>query len=445
MGVISCKENTLINANVLPAGDSLNTITIPDTFTLQTRTVYEDSAITSYQRLVAGKVVGTPYMGAGIISGDPVFGKTFAGIAFEPAPVTTNFTFGSNPRIDSAVLVLPYSGFTWGDTLAAPGIRYRVYRLSQPLGVNDSIIYSNRVPPVDRSQLLGEATTYFADLKDSVLVGGVRKTPHLRIPLDLSTLMPALNQGIAASASLTDFVAAFKGLYIEPDAGQSGSILPYFSFLTGNDLYQKAGIVVYYKNDGTSSAVASFPYQLKYGKAYTYIKRDFTGTPAYNYLVGNGGNPDLLLLQNAPGAAIDLKMPYVKNLPKVVYNRAQLLITAIDTAGSNMYFPPARIFPEKVNTDGTQVSIADRLPEGSAESATFVDGTLRTSTIGGVVIRQYLINMPREFQRAVISNRDTLHLRIKGIAGFPGAYRLIAGSRSHPLYRLNLRISYTKN
>lgn len=447
LGFTSCKENTLLNANVLPSGDSLNTVTLPDTFTVSARTVYEDSAITSYQRVIAGvnKVVGSAFMGAGTVTGDPFFGKTFAAIAFEPSPVTANFTFGNNSRIDSAVLVLPYGGFSWGDTLSAPGIRYRVYRLSQPLGVSDSVIYSSRVAAVDRSQLLGEKTAYFSELKDSVSVGGANKTPHLRIPLDVNALLPALNEGIAASATLQGFVAAFRGLYIEPDAAQSGSIIPYYSFLTGNDLYQKAGIVIYYKNDGNSSAVASFPFQSAYGKAYTYVKRDYSGTPSYNFLAGGGGNPDLLLLQNGPGAAIDIKMPYIKNLPHVVYNRAQLLITSIDTASSSLYFPPARIFPEIINADGSRSSIADRLPEGSSESANFVDGALRTTTVGGITVRQYIINFPRELQRAVNSDRDTLHLRINGTASFPGAFRLIAGSRTHPLYRLNLRVSYTKN
>ncbi len=447
LSLSACKENTILNANVLPSGDSLNTITLPDTFTVQTRTVYEDSFITSFQRVLAGtnKIVGSSFMGAGTVTGDPFFGKTFTAIAFEPAPVTANFTFGNNPRIDSAVLVLPYSGFSWGDTLSAPGIRYRVYRLAAALGVNDSVIYGNRVPSVDRSQLLGEKTTYLADLKDSVSVGGSNKMPHLRIPLDLNALLPALNEGIAASATLQGFVASFRGLYVEPDASQSGAVIPYYSFLTGNDLYQKAGIVVYYKNDGSENAVASFPFQSSYGKAYTYVRRDYSGTPAYDYLQGSGGNPDLILLQNGPGAAIDLKMPYVGNLPHVVYNRAQLLITSIDTAASGQYFPPARIFPERVNADGSLAPIADRLPEGSSESANFVDGSLRSTTVGGITVRQYLINFPRELQRAVNSNRDTLHLRINGVAGFPGAFRLIAGSRTHPLHRLNIRVSYTKN
>ena len=447
-GLFSCKENTILNANVLPAGDSLNTITLPDTFTVEARTVYVDSAITSYQRLIAAtkKIVGSAFMGAGTVTSDPFFGKTYEAIAFQPASVTANFTFGNNSRIDSAVLVLPYSGFTWGDTTAAPGIHYRVYRLGENLSGVDSVIYSSREPGVDRSVVLGEKTVYFADLKDSVSVGGSRKSPHLRIPLNLSALLPALNEGIQNSATLAGFVSAFRGLYLEPDGSQSGSIIPYYSFLSGNDLYEKPGIVVYYGNDGNANTVASFPFQSSYGKVYTYVRRDYTGTPAYNYVSGSSSvNSDLLLLQNAPGAAIDFKMPYAKALPKGVYSRAQLLITSIDTVSANLYFPPARIFPERVNADGTLSSIADRLPEGSSESANFVDGSLRTTTIGGVTIKQYLINFPRELQRVVNSSQDALHLRIGGISGLPGAFRLIAGNRSHPLHRIQLRISYTQN
>jgi hypothetical protein len=441
----SCKENTILGTNVLPTGDSLSTITIPDTFTVQARTVYDDSIVTEFQKLISGTalVVGTAYMTAGVISTDPFFGKTVAALAFEPAPVTANFTFGNNPRIDSAVLVLPYSGFSWGDTLSAPAIRYRAYRLSQALSGTDSLLYSFRVPSVDRSVVFGEQTTYLADLRDSVAVGGIKRPPHLRIKLDLGTFLPALQQGIDASATLRGFAAALRGIYVEP-ASVSGSILPYFSFLNGTDLYQKAGVVVYYKNDGGDSLTASFPFQSSAGKAYTYIRRDYAGTPAYNYITGTGGNPNLVLLQNEPGAAIDIQMPYVKNLPKTIYNRAQLIITAIDTASSDQYFIPARIFPQRVETNGATVSIADRLPEGSAESANFVDGKLRRAVMGGVTVNQYVINFPRELQRAVNSGRDVLHLRLNGVPGFPGAYRLIAGSRSHPQYGIKLVISYSR-
>lgn len=444
----SCKENTILGTSVLPNGDSLSTRTLPDTFTVQARTVYDDSVVTEFQKLINGtaQVVGTAYMGAGVISADPFFGKTFAALAFETAPITSNFTFGNNPRIDSAVLVLPYSGFAWGDTLSAPAIRYRVYRLSQGLSGTDSLLYSSRVPLVDRSTLFGEKTTYLADLRDSASVSGSRRSPHLRVKLDLATFLPALQQALNVDSTPRAFVTALRGLYVEP-ASATGSFIPYFSFLNGTDLYQKAGLVVYYKNDGGDSLTASFPFQTAYNKAYTYVRRDYAGTPAYNYIMGTGtgSNPNLLLLQNEPGAAIDFQMPYVKNLPKTVYNRAQLIITSIDTASSNQYFIPARIFPQRVETDGSTGSIADRLPEGSAESANFVDGKLRRVSIGGVTVNQYVINFPRELQRAVNSGRDVLHLRINGVAGFPGAYRLIAGSRSHPQYGIKLVISYSQN
>lgn len=433
----------MLAANVLPAGDSLNTVPLEDTFTVEAKTVFTDSFVTSFQKIVSNRIIGSAYMGAGTVTSDPFFGKTFAAIAFEPSPTTANFTFGNNPRIDSVVLVLPYSGFSWGDTLSAPGIRYRIYRLNQGLTGADSFFYSNRVPSVDRSQVFGDKTVYFSQLRDSVSVGGANRPPHLRIPLDLSTFLPALNEGISAGTTLPNFVSAFRGLYVEPDASQTGSFIPYFSFLFGTDLYQKAGIVVYYKNDGNDSNIASFPFQSAYGKVYNYLRRDYAGTPAARFVNGTGDS-NFLLLQNEPGAGIDFRMPYVKSLPKAIYNRAQLLLTAIDTAQSSRYFAPSRIFPQKVNDDGTLSAIADRLPEGYTEPADFVDGNVRTAAIGGVTVRQYLINFPRELQRSVNSGQSALHLRIHGAPGFPGAYRLVAGSRTHPLYRLTLRISYTK-
>ena len=234
---------------------------MPDTLQLITRSVYDDSTFTSYLRGVDNntRFVGVPFFTAGTITSDPVFGKTFAGIAFQPAPSGANFTFGTNSIIDSAVLQLPYTGTSWGDTLSAPGLKLRVYQMGEVLS-KDSLYKPTRVPVVDRSRLFGQKTIFFNDLKDSVFVQGASRSPHVRIRLDGSSFLQALNDAIAQNSTIPAFVTAFKGLYVEADAGQ-GSFLPYFNFQGGVTEYQRAGITVYYRNSADTNARVSFLFQ----------------------------------------------------------------------------------------------------------------------------------------------------------------------------------------
>src|SRR5690606_1675391 len=103
-----CKESTVINSNLLSSADNINTVTFPDTLSVITRTVYDDSVVTSYN-------VSPVYAGLGTVN-DPYFGRTSAGMALQVVPPSTSYSFGSVP--DSAVLILPYSSFSWGDTTA---------------------------------------------------------------------------------------------------------------------------------------------------------------------------------------------------------------------------------------------------------------------------------------------------------------------------------------
>ena len=444
VALAGCKEGTILGTDVVPAGDTINTTSVPDTLQIITRSVYDDSITTSYLRFVDNntRVVGAALFTVGTITSDPVFGKTRAGIAFQPAPSGANFTFGSNPRIDSAVLQLPYTTFSWGDTLSAPALRLRVYQMNELLS-KDSLYNATRPPAVDRSRLFGQKDIFFNSLKDSVFVQGRQQAPHVRIRLDGPSFLPALNEAIAQNSTIPSFVDAFKGLYIESDANQ-GSFLPYFNFQGGTSEYQRAGITVYYKNDVNDTARVSFFFQKEYSGLYNYIVRDYTGTPVYNALYGTAPDASLLYLQSRPGATIDVQFPNLASLPVAVYNRAALTLTQIDTGGAAAFFPPSRLLVTKVNDDGSQVSIADRLPESSDEGANFVDGSLRTVLIGGIIINQYVINFPQELQRTRAAGKDALHLRLNAASNFPGAFRMLAGGRSRGDWKVKAAINYSR-
>lgn len=436
----SCKESTIINSNAVPDVDNINTFQLPDTVTVVTRTVFDDSVVTGYKDLA------TFYQSAGSVNTDPFFGRTHTATYFQVIPPTTSFAFsGTNPQIDSAVLVLPYGGFTWGDTtFATPAQTLRVFPVNEEM-FRDTAYYSKQRVSVDRSQQLGSAVMYPKGLKDSVHVMGVSTQPHMRIRLDTGRLMPLLRKGIDSSASHPAFLKQFPGLYVEPDTTQIASALPYF-YIAGSGFYDRAGVVFYYHNNTDDSLVTSFSFNATYCAHYTFVKRDYSGTPAFNLISPSApANPNVLLVQNEPGAAIDFRMPFVKSLPaNAVINKAQIILTQIDTSSSSVFFGPSRIFPIGINENGGTYDIADRYPLDATEPIGFIDGTRRSVTVGSVTVNQYTINFPRELEQAIIGQKNELHLRINGTQTYPAAYRLIAGGRTHGNWKLKLNIIYSK-
>ena len=156
-----------------------------------------------------------------------------------------------------------------------------------------------------------------------------------------------------------------------------------------------------------------------------------------------------MVLQNEPGLVADLKFPFIKYLPKTPINKAELIITEYSFMGDNkdIFFHPSRVYPVGVNDTGKTYNILDRYPLTYSSPLVFMDGNIRTMQLGSTTVNQYILNIPREVQSAIVLQKDTLHLRISGAANYPGAYRLItAGGKSfsNSLMSVKLNIVYSK-
>jgi hypothetical protein len=303
----------------------------------------------------------------------------------------------------------------------------------------------------------------FKGKTDSVIVGDnpVKKPPHLRIPLSDAFRSRMLSEA-KASTSNADFLTKIKGLCIRAtDTGAgvgSDRLLPYF-FLEGTEDYYRASVIFYYRDPAVtkksgqdSTSTSSFSFVTTDCAHYTRVTRNYTGSFAANYI--NKPIDSVLLLQNQPGAAIDIKIPGLKNIPAAVINKAELVFTLIklatdnDATSNDVYkMPePLRILPYAVDANG---AVNDVLDLGgsliSDASLEFIDGNKRSLTVNGMNITQYVINIPREVQRAVVNKTDTLHLRITGTTTFPGAYRAVFGGNSaNTASKVGFNITYSK-
>jgi len=413
----------MINANLLPGPDNIHTVTLPDTLPVISRTVFDDSIITSFN-------IAPVYAGAGTVN-DPYFGRTSAGLYLQVVPPSTSYSFPAMP--DSAVLILPYSGFSWGDTASGnTPQRFTVYRVLENMSL-DADYYSFQRLSVDRGNPLGTAT--------GVSAAQIQSPDNLQLRVRLSqNFVQEMYDRVSGFSSYPDFVDFLKGLYIEPDTNSGNANTIYYFRLDGTSNYNTAGIL-FYNSDTVRSA---FSFNTASCAHFNWLTRHYT-QHVKNYFQSQA-SADTILLQNEPGAALDIIIPDIQSIPRGLINKAELVITLISSPQDAVFTPPARIYPIGIDAGGGAYSIADRLPLTSTTPLDFIDGRSRLVTSGTSVRTQYSINFPRELQQAILQGKTEVHLRINGTQTFPGAYRLIAGGKGNadPGYRLKLNIVYSR-
>jgi len=445
-----CKEDTIIKANIAPGNNNLGTTEVPDTLGIVTGNVYAERLKTSE------KVTNIPVVHALGTMVDPFFGTTNAGIYFQVLPNTAGFRFvaeGVSYTLDSAVLILPYYGFSWGNKTDPKPQKFRVYRINEPMS-NTADYYSDQHLQV-RSTPLGEKIVDMKSLMTDTPKVGDNSTGsrHIRIPLSQDFVNDVKNNiGTGTFDNDANFLNYFNGFYIAPDSsyniGNNTDLLTYIRMDGGAD-YGRAAIAFYYRENGTNETKTAFFNYTRDGATsktanFNQVSRNYTGYPAGDIL--QRGTSDTLLLQNDPGLNIDLRIPGLDKLPVASILRAELVITKINggTQADSLQ-TPNRIVPKGVDAAGNEYEIADFSANDYAAALAYVDGTKKTEKDpSGNEITVYRINIPREVQKAIIDKRNELHLRIKGGTGFPAAYRLIAGGRNQGAYRMQLNIVYSK-
>jgi hypothetical protein len=448
----SCKENTIIRTDVVPAVDNI-TVFGTDTLTLLTKSVQDDTIVTNAYSSSFPVIVG-----AGNISFDPYFGKTNSSFYFQIRPPQDKYSFDqAKYQIDSAMVILPYSGFSFGDTSNSAGsITFKAYRMREKIFF-DSIYYANSPAKSIESTPFASSTIYLPELiksvRDSTIVGGKKRAAHIRLKINNDLVNELINRsGTPDFDNNANFINYFNGIFINTELG--GNTIPYF-VLSGDDIYSKAGILLYYhtKNSSgliTDSLTSSFPFDPKSTQTktafFSRVIKDYTGTPAKEHFNSTATTESTIIIQNAPGAAIDVRIPYIKNLPKCIVNKAELVITQVPSPLDGIYMPPTRIYPQVIDEYGNRTNIADRYPLSSNAALFFIDGNKRSAIVNGQIVTQYSINLPRELQNAIVEQKKELRLRLNGTQTFIGAYRLTAGgsSYSQPAFRIKLNVVYTK-
>lgn len=381
----SCKDANTIGFELDPSlsvqGTLNNTVTV--------KTVTEKDAETS--------TLGSSRHALGFINDDPTFGDTEATLSMAVSLQAAGFSFGKNPVLDSAVLVLPYSRYIepstntvfnefYGDT-ATSVYSFKVQQLKQNITLENNF-QSNREFEVEAPILgtfKGKISPNTPVKVNNIIVGKPDTAslivPEIRIKLDNSFIQNnILNLDSVTLAKNSRFSAKFKGLQVSVDkatsTGKGGIIMVDFAGSNAN-------LQLYYKKDITNSiakdtAAVSFPISIASGPVASNIKHDYTGTPVQTQLTTpNPATPyNVVYLQGLAGLRTKLSFPdlaaFVASVKgtsptsRIVINRAELVVNISNGSDVAPFAPARKLSLYRNDIAGQRVNLTDYTPPSNS-------------------------------------------------------------------------------
>ncbi len=385
--VFSCKKKepeapSVIGLDVQPENDLVG-VTITDSVSLYMFTQSVASVRTYNDQY--------KYLGSNL---DPIFGRTDASIYtnFSISNNLTNISFGTNPVLDSAEMIIRYTGDYLGDT--ATTLTFQLHVLNQKLDATASYSTSNTIP--------------YSSSTVGTVVGKIRPRGEkvcLILPLNynLADYILKTNSNLVNN---TAFQNAYKGFYLTTanstlaGAG-SGSIRRF-------DLDDAiSGVNIYY-HDGNSVSSKSQKFLFSFSGSdalrFNKITQDYTKGAIQNLFdqvtasseaaATVKGNSNVYL-NSFGGTRIKLDLPYLKNFTdsqNVSISRAELIIKVDDVISpySISYGYPANLALLACRADGTEELVYDQL-----DASDFVK-------YGGnydATNKRYVFNIARQVQK----------------------------------------------
>ena len=403
---------------------------------------------------------------------DPIFGRTDASIycSFE-TPYSTGsiggtIDLGTNPELDSAVLVLSYD-YVPGTTTTFVGdttdpLSIDIFPLKQNLNpdtnyysTGNNYYYTNTgfhtkgpIPYDANTSLIygGKSKFFYPHLstfpalkKDTT--AGLYSLPQLRVRLrdDFSEgLFPTITNNTAFQEYLKGiFITTKHSIMLQPSYGSI-----FFVYMDNN-----TSITFYYHNQGSASQTAlQFFCNGSTCNRFSYFKHDYSiaSPDLQNQINPKNGDTTYsstnkgynnVYVQGTGGVGTVLKFPKLLQLAdsNIVINKAELVLKT-DRSNTDFYnlsqYPlPGRLYLEGDTLGG---------PAGLVEDL---------YTFGGyydLTNSEYLIEIPHTI--GLIVNRKTLntkfYLTVYNGAIFPE--RLVLGGTANNTYPIKLRVWYTR-
>lgn len=422
----SCQKDPYeLGVTLLPDSDTLH-LSTNDTSTVVAYSMVQDSIRTDETT--------TNFIGS---LQDPVFGNTTAGFYAQLRLSAEAPDFGTNPVLDSAVMIFTYAGI-YGDTNAVQNLK--VYEISQDLDP-DTSYYS-----IDRASTYPNLLADFNFVPnpiDSVLIDSVKLGPQLRVNLSNITkywgnkILYAPEDALSSNAS---FLTYMKGLHFETTPRSSGGAL-----IALSPTASTSKLILYFHNDTEDSLQFNLLINAKCARFNTFNHNNYIGAEPTlrNQIVNNDTalGREKLYLQGLGGVKIRFRLPHIlnyRNVGKIALNSAVLYLKNFES--DTTLKPPSSLTLMVVDSAGKIGFLIDE-----EEGTTYFGGTYNKST------RTYEFRITRHLQRILNGTETNYDLQlmvndptVNGL--YP--YRIVLNGTNPtivpPSDRMQLKLVYSK-
>jgi Domain of unknown function (DUF4270) len=416
-----------------------------DTLTVQCTTLLEDSVRTSDVNSTAS------YFLCGNIK-DPIFGAAKSDIytLFELSQFNPDFkNLDNSPAtFDSIVMYLQLkSEGIYGDTMQDQTISIKKLNPDNQIRWDRSYYSTDKY---EADEEIGVVTTKIRPSKSDSLVffndttrTVARGTGIIRIPLSEAfgrSIMEHPDSDSLAYQSDTIFWQKFRGLKISTTTADPRAML---AFNLNNTPLNR--ITLYYHLDGKARY---FNFYFTGGNKFTHFTHDYTGSEVASHL--NKPNDDLMFLQGMAGLKVKLDIPNAKNLGKVLINKADLELTAVNLPADNInwYAPAKQLLLRDTSKDFTSdvyYSAGSLVNQNS--NFNLFGGKPKKETINGQNIQKYNLLLTQRLQEMIDQGAGDLEGTTVTLNVFPQyitAMRSVLYGQSNGSFPAKIKVKYTK-
>ena len=395
----SCNNSKTIGLDVDPETEIQGTLV--DSLTVRTKTVTEDPA-TTWSQVIASNPIRYPL---GFLT-DPVIGTSEASLSMGVSIPGASFTFGSNPVLDSAVLVLPFSTEFYGDTTTSV-YSVDVHQLQSDISQGNS--FKSNQEFAYNTDLIGNFTGKIkpnTKLRVTDIVSGAADslrtttTGQMRIKLSKEFIQSRLL--VLDTNTLKNnptFAGIFRGLHVSMNKTTSTGTggLMFFDFSGANSRLE-----VYYKRNNATTAANIDTVNTNFPVTYTAInpvaatvKHTYTTAVATQLADASNTQYEVTYLQGMVGLRNKISFPYLKTFydkfgvkagAKIVINKAELVVDGSTGTDVAPFAAAPRLGLYRNNIAGQRINVSDYTLSGSGLGGAY-DATTKKYTF---VVTRYL-------------------------------------------------------
>jgi Domain of unknown function (DUF4270) len=428
---ISCNQSTLLGADLFQK-ENLDLI-FTDSLSMNALSETNDSII------VNSGGVSFVYLPIGKVK-DATFG-TYEARAYTELDTTSAYSF-STGTIDSVVFVMAYNANgVYGDTTQAQ--KLSLYRMTE--SVKTGNIYSNQKYAVESTPL---GTAEFAPQPRTNINQGKGLTalsdtaPQIRIKVNSTAFIQELGntKNYASPDGSSGFFRKWlKGLEIRAEKETNCMLSMDF----GSATTTFTGLYVYSKKDTTKS-VSFFRSVSGANIKHCYFNNNYNNAPIKPFLNDPKKSDSLLFVQGMSGANIKLEIPYIRNLGKIVINKAELELTLKEDGTQLDAFAP---ITQILLRNGLQDVITDVVDgDATSRSAKFPSsgGALKVKTVDGEKLSKYVFNISSHLQR-ILEGKEGSTINVVPFFRQENTARMVFyGLNKQSKYRAKINLTYTK-